>query len=42
VTALPAGASQVVVNGIVYYQFGGVYYQPAFQNGLTVYTTVRF
>ena len=23
-------------------EFGGIYYQPAFQNGLTVYTTVQF
>jgi len=24
-----------------YYQFGGIYYLPIMQNGVTVYTTVR-
>jgi len=41
VTVLPAGANQVVVNGIVYYQYGGIHYRPAFQNGVTIYTTVK-
>lgn len=38
VPALPAGASQVVVNGNVVYQFNGFNYQPALQDGVTVYT----
>ena len=41
VPALPAGAGQVVVSGTVYYAHGGIYYRPAFQNGVTVYTTVK-
>ena len=41
VTALPAGANQVIIDGVVHYQHGGIYYRPAFQNGVTVYTTVR-
>ena len=35
------GATQVVVNGGVYYSHGGIYYRPAFQNGVTIYTTVK-
>jgi hypothetical protein len=42
VTALPPGAVQTVVNNQVYYQANGIYYRPAMQNGVTVYTTVRF
>jgi hypothetical protein len=38
VPTLPAGASQVVVNGNVVYQFNGFNYQPALQDGVTVYT----
>jgi hypothetical protein len=41
VPALPTGAAQVIVNGVVYYQASGVHYRPAFQNGVTVYTTVK-
>ena len=40
VATLPAGANQVVVNGVVYYQHGGIHYQAAFENGVIVYTTV--
>ena len=42
VTAYPPGAVQVVMGGQVYYQLNGIYYRPALQNGVTVYTTVRF
>ena len=35
---LPAGASQVIVNGNVCYQFNGLNYQPSVQSGVTVYT----
>ena len=42
VPAYPPGAVQAVVNGQVYYQLNGIYYRPAMQNGVTVYTTVRF
>jgi hypothetical protein len=42
VTACPPGAVQTVVNNQVYYQANGIYYRPAMQNGVTVYTTVRF
>ena len=42
VTAYPAGAVHVVVGGQVYYHYNGLYYRPAMQNGVTVYTTVRF
>ena len=42
VTAYPTGAVQTVVNGQVYLQANGIYYRPAMQNGVTVYTTVRF
>ena len=37
---LPPGAVQTTVNGVVYYQASGMYYQPGLQNGVTVYTTV--
>jgi hypothetical protein len=37
----PPGATQVTVNGATMYSFNGMYYQPAFQNGVTVYTTVK-
>lgn len=39
VPELPPGAVQVNVNGIVAYQFNGVYYQPVFANGVTQYQT---
>jgi hypothetical protein len=41
VVALPPGAVQAAVNRQVYYQLNGIYYRPAMQNGVTVYTTVR-
>ena len=40
VPLLPSAATQVVVNGNVYYQLGGVYYQPFFQGDTTVYRIV--
>jgi hypothetical protein len=39
VPELPPGAVQVNINGIVAYQFDGVYYQPVFANGITQYQT---
>jgi hypothetical protein len=40
VTAPPSDAVPVVINGIQYFQSGGVYYQPVIQDGVTVYLTV--
>jgi hypothetical protein len=37
---LPLGYQQVVVNGIIYYLFDGVYYQPYIYGGQTVYLVV--
>jgi hypothetical protein len=42
VPTYPPGAVQTIVNDQVYYLFNGIYYRPAMQNGVTVYTTVRF
>ena len=42
VPAYPPGAVQTAVNGQVYFLANGIYYRPALQNGVTVYTTVRF
>jgi hypothetical protein len=42
VPTYPPGAVQTSVNGQVYYQLNGIYYRPAMQNGVTVYTTVKF
>lgn len=39
VPELPPGAVQTVVNGIVAFQFNGVFYQPVFVNGVTQYQT---
>ena len=36
----PLGYQQVVVNGVVYYLFNGVYYQPYMYGGQTVYLVV--
>jgi hypothetical protein len=36
----PPGAVQIVVNGVVAYQFNGVYYQPQFVDGVTQYVTL--
>ena len=36
----PVGYQQVVVNGVVYYLFDGVYYQPYMYGGQTVYLVV--
>lgn len=41
VPVLPAGASQVLIGGAVYYHANGVHYRPSFQNGATVFTTVK-
>jgi len=41
VSLLPIGATRVVINGVVHFQHGGIYYRPAFEKGVTVYTTVR-
>lgn len=41
VTLLPVGATRVVINGVVHFQHGGIHYRPSFENGVTVYTTVR-
>lgn len=38
---LPAGAANVIINGIQYYQADGAYFQPAMQDGATVYMTVQ-
>lgn len=40
VPELPSSATQTVINGNVYYQYNGVYYQPIIQNGVTMYVTV--
>ena len=37
----PAAAQQVQVNGELYLLYNGIYFKPAFQNGVTVYTTVK-
>lgn len=39
VPELPPGAVQVNLNGITAFQFGNVYYQPVFANGVTQYQT---
>ena len=39
VPELPPGAVQVSVNGLVEYQFNGIYYRPVFVNGGTGYMT---
>ena len=36
----PVGCQQVVLNGIVYYLFNGVYYQPYMYGGQTIYLVV--
>jgi hypothetical protein len=41
VSQLPPGATQIQVNGAPIYVYNGIHYQPAFQNGVTVYTTVN-
>ena len=41
VPTLPAGATQVVINGTVVYQFGGFNYTPSLQGGVTVYTVTQ-
>jgi hypothetical protein len=41
VVAVPPGATQVTVNGQVYFLANGIHYQPVMQNGVTVYTTVK-
>jgi hypothetical protein len=38
--SLPLGYQQVVLNGITYYLFDGVYYQPYIYGGQTVYLVV--
>jgi hypothetical protein len=38
--SLPPGYQQVVVNGVIYYLLGGVYYQPYIYGGQTVYLVV--
>ena len=38
--SLPLGYQQVVLNGIIYYLFDGVYYQPYIYGGQTVYLVV--
>jgi hypothetical protein len=38
--ALPVGFTTVVVNGITYYLFNGVYYQPYIYEGTTQYMVV--
>ena len=39
VPELPPGAVQVSMNGVIAYQFNGIYYQPVFVNGITEYET---
>ena len=38
VPVLPAGATQVVINGTVVYQFNGFNYAPILEGGVTAYT----
>jgi hypothetical protein len=38
---LPPNAQQMMINGFLYYQADGAYFQPAMQNGVTVYVTAR-
>jgi hypothetical protein len=38
---LPGGYTSLVVNGSAYYYAGGVYYQPEFYGGATVYVVVN-
>jgi hypothetical protein len=38
--SLPLGYEQVVLNGITYYLYEGVYYQPYIYGGQTVYLVV--
>ena len=41
VTTLPPGATSVNINGALFYQADGAYFQPMIQGGITVYTTVQ-
>jgi hypothetical protein len=38
--SLPLGYQEVVLNGIIYYLFNGVYYQPYIYGGQTIYLVV--
>ena len=42
VTYLPDGCKAVQQNNVTYYNCSGIYYQPVFQNGSTVYKVVQF
>ena len=37
---LPAGATVTTINGLRYYEVGGVYYRPVYENGALVYKVV--
>ena len=40
VTSLPNGAALVMVNGVDYREFGGVWYQPFYSGSEVIYQTV--
>ena len=42
VSYLPEGCTLTQINNISYYDCGGIYYQPFYQNSTTVYKIVRF
>jgi hypothetical protein len=42
VTYLPDGCTTSQINNIPIYNCSGIYYQPFFQNGSTVYQVVQF
>ncbi len=42
VTYLPDGCTTIEQNGTVYYNCSGIYYQPLFQNGTTIYQVVQY
>ncbi len=42
VTYLPDGCTTITTDNTLYYNCSGIYYQPLFENGSTVYQVVRF
>ena len=41
VKEIPPGAEKVVVGGTTYFLANGIYFQPVFQDGVTVYVTAK-
>ena len=42
VTYIPDGCTTITADNTLYYNCSGIYYQPLFENGSTVYQVVRF